>query len=304
MYVIIGAATVMFCILFAAVTYNYFRRRERQLLNQLGDMIEQARSGTLEVDEISEAKLSAIENSLRHYLAEKELDANYQQNNKEATRSLISDIAHQTVTPISNINIYTELLREKSGKDSSEIYIIQEQVEKLNFLIQSLLKLSRMEGGLITVSPRVTKVSWLLDGTGKEYAKCAYDKGVELTIWQTDQDAVFDLKWTKEALDNIIDNAIKYTPSGGRVKVNVNATMFFVVIGICDTGVGIDKAEQNDIFKRFYRSIKTSDAPGVGIGLYLAREIIEKQKGYIQVESEPGKGTDFKIFLPRQISQN
>lgn len=116
--------------------------------------------------------------------------------------------------------------------------------------------------------------------------------------------AVYDLKWTMEAVGNIIDNAFKYTPAGGNVTVSVQQYSFFVRIDISDTGIGIAEEEIPKVFTRFYRSFDVADMPGVGIGLYLARYIVEAQKGYIKVFSEKGRGSTFSVFLPRAEKMN
>lgn len=107
-----------------------------------------------------------------------------------------------------------------------------------------------------------------------------------------------DAKWTVEALGNIVDNAIKYTACRGNVQIKVEQYSFFVKIDIIDDGIGIEKEEIPKIFGRFYRSLSVADQPGVGIGLFLAREIIQAQKGYIKVTSKRGKGSTFSVFLP------
>jgi signal transduction histidine kinase len=107
------------------------------------------------------------------------------------------------------------------------------------------------------------------------------------------------MRWTKEALENILENAVKYTEKGGSIKITVASSELFVKIDIADTGAGIAEDEYTDIFKRFYRSPRTSDQDGIGVGLYLAREIIVTQGGYIKVSSKIGKGSVFSIYIPR-----
>ena len=109
-----------------------------------------------------------------------------------------------------------------------------------------------------------------------------------------------DRKWTSEALFNILDNAVKYTPEGGQIRVSVESWEMYVKIDIADTGIGISEQHQGAIFKRFYREDIVHDVDGIGIGLYLAREIVTLQGGYIRVTSEVGRGSTFSVFLPRQ----
>ena len=116
---------------------------------------------------------------------------------------------------------------------------------------------------------------------------------------QAEGTAVFDPKWTEEALCNLLDNAVKYTPAGGAVTVEVKNYELFSAIRVSDTGPGIPEGEQAKIFGRFYRAPGAYQTEGVGIGLYLTRQIAEKQGGYVKVESAPGKGSVFSLFLPR-----
>ena len=107
-----------------------------------------------------------------------------------------------------------------------------------------------------------------------------------------------DSKWTSEALFNLLDNAVKYTPAGGKIAVSVVLWEMYVEIKVTDTGKGISESNQAAIFRRFYREEEVHEQQGVGIGLYLAREIVTRQGGYIKVVSEPGKGSEFSIMLP------
>lgn len=277
--------------------YAFFQRREKRVLERVDGMIAQAEKGRLDRSEISENKISAVEEHLKHFLDNSTLSADEQQRQKELIQSLISDIAHQTLTPVSNLKLYTELLREQQQSGFTDT--IQEQTDKLDFLIQSLVKLSRMENGIISVQPKRTAVQELLDRTEREFSARAAEKNIALRVEKTDVEAVFDLKWTSEALGNIADNAIKYS-DGGSVRISVQPYSFFARIDISDDGMGIREAETAQIFSRFYRSVDVSDREGVGIGLYLAREIVQAQGGYIKVSSVYGEGSTFSVFLPTE----
>lgn len=213
-------------------------------------------------------------------------------------QKLISDIAHQTLIPISNLKVYGEILSEVSNENQEEIATILEQTEKLDFLIQSLVKLSRMESGIIAVHPEDTAIAQMFASVQQQFNVKAMEKDIFLSLFDTDLHAMCDAKWTVEALGNIVDNAIKYTACGGNVQIKVEKYSFFVKIDIIDDGIGIEKEEIPKIFGRFYRSLSVADQPGVGIGLFLAREIIQAQKGYIKVTSKRGKGSTFSVFLP------
>lgn len=278
--------------------YFIFYRKEKRLLGRLQKMIDSAKDGELRRTEISEEQYSALEDSLKQYLDNSILSGENRQKQKDMIQSLISDIAHQTMTPISNLKLYGQILSEESKNDEVVIDTILEQTEKLEFLIDSLVKLSRLENGIISVSQQKIELSALLEQVKTQYTVKAKEKNIILTICDTNLQANFDLKWTAEAIANIVDNAIKYTPCGGNVKISVEQYSFFVRIDIEDNGMGIEEEEIPKIFTRFYRSFSVVDQPGVGIGLYLAREIIQVQKGYIKVTSELGKGSIFSVYLP------
>ncbi len=214
---------------------------------------------------------------------------------------MFADISQKTNTPISNILLYSQLLKEIPDLNDNEKEIvsqIEKQTEKLNFLISSLIKTSRLENGIINVVPKENSVKKLLECVECEGIAAA--KGVSYNIESAPEiTAVFDFKWTLEAISNIVDNAVKYTPAGGSVTLSAKEYEMFVRVNITDTGIGISKEETAKIFTRFYRSPEVSDEKGVGIGLYLSREILAKEGGYIKVVSEKGKGSVFSVFLPK-----
>ena len=278
--------------------YFLFFQKEKRLLNRLQQMLDYAIDGELERTEISEEKYSALENSMKQYLDSNFLARKSQEEQKEVIQKLISDIAHQTLTPISNLKIYGEILSETNHENQKEIDTILEQTEKLDFLIQSLVKLSRMESGIIAVHPEDTAIAQMFASIQQQFNIKAMEKDITLELFDTDLHVMCDAKWTVEALGNIVDNAIKYTACGGAVRIKAEQYSFFVKIDISDDGIGIEKEEIPKIFGRFYRSLSVADQPGVGIGLFLAREIIQAQKGYIKVTSKRGKGSTFSVFLP------
>ena len=278
--------------------YFLFFQKEKRLLNRLQQMLNYAIDGELKRTEISEEKYSALENSMKQYLDSNFLARKNQQEEKEVIQKLISDIAHQTLTPISNLKIYGEILSETNHENQKEIDTILEQTEKLDFLIQSLVKLSRMESGIIAVHPEDTAIAQMFASIQQQFNIKAMEKDITLELFDNDLHVMCDAKWTVEALGNIVDNAIKYTACGGAVRIKAEQYSFFVKIDISDDGIGIEKEEIPKIFGRFYRSLSVADQPGVGIGLFLAREIIQAQKGYIKVISEREKGSTFSVFLP------
>lgn len=286
------------CIVTGGFWYLVFMRREKRLLDRLQNMVDDGAAGNMQRTEISETKFSALENSLKKFLNDSQSSLEDRRRQKEIIQGLISDIAHQTLTPISNVKLYAELLKEQTGEPSAEIDTICEQTEKLDFLIQSLVKLSRMENGIISVHPKETSIEQLFDALRREFSAKAKEKQISLEIVPSSLSAAFDLRWTREAVGNILDNAIKYTGIGGQIRISSEKYSFFTRLDIADNGIGIAEEEVNLIFSRFYRSIDAANEPGTGIGLYLSREILRAQKGYIKVRSRKGTGSVFSVFLP------
>lgn len=272
-------------------------------MSRLEHMIDQAIDNTFSESSFNEKKLSKLETKMYRYLSAGSTSLRQVNEEKNRIKTFIADISHQTKTPIANILLYTQLLKEAPDLDEGTRQIvgqIETQTEKLNFLIASLVKTSRLENGIIAVAPKQNRVGELLRQLDQAHASGAGQKGVTFRVdISADPVALFDYKWTLEALANIVDNAIKYTPSGGLVTVSVREYELFVCVDITDTGIGMTEEETAKIFTRFYRSPRVYEEQGVGIGLYLAREIVSKEGGYIKVSSELSKGSVFSVFLPR-----
>ncbi len=287
------------CLLFTVVVILFQRKKTRKTMETLDNMLTAAMNGTFKESTFDESLLSALETRFAHYLSSSTLSAQNVFQERERIKALITDISHQTKTPISNIFLYTELLQEEKLSPECKEYtaILHTQTEKLRFLIDSLVKLSRLENGIIAIHPKYSPLATILAQIEQQFASKALNKGLTIIVNPTDTVAFFDSKWTTEAICNLVDNAIKYTVSGS-VTISVISYEMFVRVDITDTGIGISEEEQANIFSRFYRSCTNAQQDGVGIGLYLAREIIRLQGGYIKVCSEVGKGSVFSVFLP------
>lgn len=288
------------CVIAAVLAIILYRRRTMKILRSLDKMIDKAIDGSFTEDNIDETMLSSVEAKLARYLWSSELSAKNVAAEKEKIKVLISDISHQTKTPIANILLYTELLKEQ-GLDEQAMSCVEEtaaQTEKLSFLIISLVKLSRLETGVFTLAPKQNSFMSMLENVYRQYLPKAEEKGLRFTLESTAAQAVFDEKWCSEAIGNIVDNAIKYTDSGF-VSISVKEYEMFCAVIISDSGAGISEEEQGRIFTRFYRSPSVSHKDGLGIGLYLAREIISGCGGYIKVASELKKGTTFSVYFQR-----
>ena len=218
-------------------------------------------------------------------------------------QELISDISHQVKTPIANLQMVNATLLEQPMAEEKRQEFLQAssgQLEKLDFLMQAMIKTSRLETGVISLDRKTQPVYDTLAAALGGILLNAEKKTIQVSVdCPADILLAHDRKWTSEALFNILDNAVKYTPAGGAIRVSVQSWELYVKIDIADSGKGIAESRQGMIFKRFYREEEVHDVEGIGIGLYLARKIITMQGGYIKVTSAVGSGSTFSVFLPR-----
>jgi len=227
---------------------------------------------------------------------------NRNKSEKKDLQELISDVSHQVKTPIANLKMVNSTLLEQDmprEKQKSFLISISGQLDKLDFLMQSMIKTSRLEVGVIAIEKKKQPLYDTLAMALGGILIPAENKNITVEVECPEHLKVpHDRKWTGEALFNILDNAVKYTPEKGSIYVNVEQWEMHTKIDIKDTGKGITENRQAEIFKRFYREEEVHDIDGIGIGLYLSREIITRQGGYIKVSSQPGKGSVFSVFLP------
>ena len=274
------------------------KKKEMEVLLQRLDDALEGGEGAYAYDESMD---SAIADRLNKLLRSSSMGKERAYQDRDRIKSLISDISHQIRTPLSNIMLYTGLLQEKKLDGQSRMLAdqIQGQAEKLDFFMKELIRSSYMETDMIVVSPRTAPVGELVDRACQAVEAEALKKGILIRQPETDRIICkFDMKWTLEAVRNILENALKYSPEGSEVEIEIAPNEAFTCISIQDEGIGIREEEQGLVFERFYRSRDVKKEPGMGIGLYLAREIISRQGGYIEVRSEYAKGTCFCIYLP------
>ncbi len=274
-----------------------FRYTEYNLLNK---MLDDAISGEFEEKNFDESELSKLQSKLMRYLTTSSISEKKLREEKENIEELITNISHQTKTPLTNIMMYSELLGEKADGELKEYAEeIHSQSRKLEDLITALVKMSRLETGIFRLQPETNSLMTVLKRAYDQALPKAKLKNIELILSEgTDAKANIDLKWTTEAVFNIIDNAIKYSGEGTDIKLKINTFEMFSSISVEDHGIGIKEEEIPKLFARFYRSRQVSDNEGIGVGLYLARQLAEEQGGYIKVKSAPGKGSTFELFFP------
>lgn len=295
--------TVCAVVLVCAIWVILQRRKTKKILKTLHAMLDSAMDGSFTEKSFDESLLSSVENRFNQYLSASEVSVRNLTLEKNKIKELIADISHQTKTPLANILLYAQLLEEQELPEQSSVCVksLNEQAQKLSFLITSLVKLSRLETGILTLHPTYQSVQPMLDEVKTQCASAAAQKQLKFFVDSTNASAIFDLKWTTEAVCNLVDNAIKYTPANGTIHISVKVYELFCRINVADSGIGISETEQAKIFTRFYRSQSVSEQEGVGIGLYLTRQILAQQGGYIKVASSLGNGAVFSAFLPKKL---
>ena len=304
---------VQFCICVAI--WLYFRRKFIAFSDTVCQSMERILHGqpvkeylnreTLTSKMVTE--LEKVEDIARYRLAENERE-------KQELQEMISEITHQIKTPLSNIRMYCEMIGENASSGSGETILRQtdssllrqysatvgDQLDRLDFLLNALIRSSRLETSMIRLQPGNNKVLDTIAIAVNNVFQKAEEKKTEIRVsCRSTIEVCHDPKWTAEAIENLLDNAIKYTPENGKIQIAVVPGEMYVEIQVKDTGCGIAADEVNEIFKRFYRGKAVSRVEGLGLGLYLAQKIITLQGGFLSVRSEPEKGSCFSIHLKR-----
>lgn len=222
---------------------------------------------------------------------------------KESIKELVTDISHQLKTPLASLKLYNTLLIEEELEEEEKMEFLQTNklsINKLHNLIDSLVNISRLEANMISIKKENKGIKSTLTKAIDSVRVKANQKQISIELEDFDDIQILhDSKWTEESIFNVIDNGVKYTDENGKINISVSQTINFVRIDIKDNGIGIDKLEFNNIFKRFYRNSEVEDIEGSGVGLYLSRKILEQQGGNIIVSSKKGEGSKFSLFLTK-----
>lgn len=211
-----------------------------------------------------------------------EIEVEQSKSEKEAIKGLISNMSHQLKTPLSNITIYCELLENINISTLQKKEFLQKmknETFKIDWLLQSLFKMTKLEDGVIEFEVEELLIKDTLIQSISTIFNKSEAKNIRINLEPfSDIKLVHNKKWTIEAIVNVLENAIKYSPSDSTITISVIKMELYTKITIKDEGIGIDSRELNDIFKRFYRSKNVENQNGTGIGLYLTRLILEKRK--------------------------
>lgn len=301
---------------------RYYRKRMQAATQMLLERLDRAIGGEMQEEIFDESVDAAVTEKLNRLLELTNMHQEQAETERDTIKSIISNITHQIRTPVTNIMLYTGLLQEivaALGQDggvteniSHLLLKLQKQADKLDFFMKELVKSTYTEQEMISLHPEMTDVQEIMAAACQTVELSAMKKGIFIAVQpagdvqqhgkEETADGILcyaDRKWTVEALANVLDNAVKYSPSGSRIDVRLRTGESFLCVEIEDRGCGIREEEQGRIFERFYRAEEVSVEPGFGIGLYLVREVLSRQGGYARVKSAPGEGTTMYLYLSR-----
>lgn len=298
---------VILCVCLGAALWQCRRLtvRVRYIMEQVNDVIE----GLIhhrKLTEFSETEDTLLGKFQHEIFQLYEILCSYEEREKkqkEELGSAISDLVHQMNTPIANIRLYSGFLADEelpAKQRQAFAESILRQAEKLAWLGESFGKLSRLETGIIALHPERQPVLLALLDAIDQIAPKAEEKGNDIRLLGNQKlTAVFDRKWTEEVFYNLLDNGVKYGDRDSAITTCLTQGELYVRIDVVNEGSQIPEAEYPKIFRRFYRREAAGQQEGVGLGLYLAREIVKGQGGYIKVTSRPEGRTCFSVYLPR-----
>jgi signal transduction histidine kinase len=298
---ILTGTFALFCVAIVLFTVLSYRAHIRRLEQILDDFLANGSASLNTISDTRESKLTHKLTSLLHRTSHDKETASLE---RDQISALLSDLSHQLKTPLANVIMYTELLedpeltKEQRTEFSSQTRI---QAEKMQWLMKDMLKATRLEHGILSFPASFQKIRQTIGmAVSGVYAQAEQKQISIITEPFSDQMLYHNPRWTAEAIGNILDNAIKYSPAGSRVIIRLCPMEIYSRIEIEDAGPGISPELYNEIFKRFYRGNTGEQQEGNGLGLYLSQLILNKEKGYVTVSSRSEFGSCFQIHLLNQ----
>lgn len=294
--------SILLCLVTILFCYLYLNK----VLGRISTIIDMFISKrTVEDTDVSDTRESKLISQLKRLLLIAKHDMNSSKEEKEMVTRLISDLSHQLKTPLANITMYVEILKTESLSEEEREEFIQrtgEQAAKMEWLLRSLFKTSRLETGIIEFNEAPSFIKETIADSISAVFSQAEKKQIRIVLEECEDRKLFhNRKWTVEALSNILENAVKYSPESSEIKISLVPMELYTKIQIEDQGIGIPSEEFNLIFRRFYRSEQVEQKEGTGLGLYLSQLILSKQGGYVTVDSKVGKGSKFSVFLKNDL---
>lgn len=282
---------------------RYLKGQDKKLEDaalRIGEYVLDRRKGIIECSE--EGAMHHLFHQVNSLVTMADAHADSERQAKEFLRDTISDISHQLKTPIAALNIYNGILQQEAADPDTVLHfsvLSEQELDRMESLVQSLLKMARLDAGAITLERRPENLSEVLSQVRRHYAFRAGQEGKEILL-EGDGDTVLscDRVWLMEAIGNLVKNALDHTSFGDEIRIRWQQSPCLTQVSVEDTGSGIHPEDLYHIFKRFYRSPFSGDTPGVGLGLPLAKAIIEAHQGSVEVRSELGQGTIFTVNFP------
>lgn len=290
------------------VCFNYFSRQNRvmeQAVAQINAYLVGDVNARIECD--NEGELYRLFHSVNSLAAVLNAHADNELREKEFLKNTISDISHQLKTPLAALNIYIGLLQDEAEASSTvkEFATLSEQeLDRIETLVQNLLKITKLDAGSIVIEKTKENVTDMMQDIELHFAYRARQEQKKIVLSGSDNVLLLcDRDWLIEAIDNIVKNALDHTEKGDTVRIEWKALSSAVQIAVKDNGCGIHPEDLHHIFKRFYRSRFSKDKQGIGLGLPLAKAIVEAHNGTIEVDSELGIGTTFTMnfLIPTKL---
>lgn len=300
------AALAVFAIELSAM-HRFFREQNKTIEaaeDQITAYISGNRDARIECDDEGELnKLFHKVNSLASVL---NAHAENEAKSKEFLKNTISDISHQLKTPLAALNIYNGIVQSEAENPEIKEFaeLTEQELDRIETLVQNLLKITKLDAGTIRIEKNEENVSEMMNGIKNHFLFRAKREGKQIDL--SGNDAVTlpcDKGWLVQAMENIVKNALDHTEEGGQINIEWSRFPSGVRITVKDNGGGIHPEDLHHIFKRFYRSRFSKDTQGIGLGLPLAKAIIEAHGGSIEVDSELGKGTAFVVnfLIPTKL---
>jgi len=296
---IVSAGAIVFCVLTVYLCRRYIQKAFNSIDMVLDRVLSKNINSLFEITD--ENRISKLTHKAHRIVDMYVSEVIQTKDEKEAIQGFISDMSHQMKTPLSGISMYADLLIEgnlSSDEQKEFLSRMKLSTEKLQWIMDNLIKMSRLEVGTIQLAPIETNINQTISDAIGNVVAAATKKNTNIIVSDfQDMPLYHDRKWTREAIVNVLENAVKYSLPDSEIKVSVEPLPLYTKVIITDYGIGINQNDWHLIFKRFYRGQNVSDKEGAGLGLYLAALIMEKQGGYIMVDSMPGKFTSFSLFL-------
>lgn len=295
-------AILVTIILIMVVAFFYVHRRREKKLEELTAYLMQVQNDLSlpKLEESSEGQIGILQSEIYKLVVLLKQRSDSANRQREYLAKMLSDISHQIKTPLTSITLMTDLLKSPELSEDKRMEFaerIDQSVNRITWLVKNLLVLSQLEADMLKLKKERVSARKLVEQAYHSLELMAEVKGIALNIRVDEKiSMVCDLRWTAEALSNIVKNCLEHTPSGGQVCISCEQNNFSTNICIEDNGEGIAKEQLSHIFERFYKADNASPN-SVGIGLSMAKQIILQQNGVINVESEPGKGTSFLIKM-------